>query len=160
MGELLIGIALIIICLLIYSQSGNFPNFNEVHLNAGSFPKTIAILLGLLSLFLIVSKVKELLSQKGNESKINITENLKNLYKEYRLPIITLIILFLYVFLMEYIGFILTTISFIIVTGLVIGPKRKKNVLVISAVAVLITISTYLFFENVLHVRFPSGFFF
>lgn len=160
MGELLIGIVLILLCLVIYSQSGDFPYFNEVHLNAGSFPKVIAILLGLLSLILVVSKAKELLSQKADSAKLNVRDYLHELYKEYKLVFLTLISLFLYIFLMQYIGFILTTICFIIVTGLVIGPKKKKDILLISAVAVLITFSTYFFFENVLHVRFPSGLFF
>ncbi|WP_209121906.1 tripartite tricarboxylate transporter TctB family protein [Alkalihalobacillus sp. BA299] len=160
MGEILIGIALIIICIVIYSQSGDFPYFNEVHLNAGSFPKLIAVLLGILSLMLVISKAKELLSQKAEIAKLDLREYLRGVYKEHKLVFFTLISLFLYIFIMQFIGFVLTTIVFIITTGLIIGPKKKKNIFIISVVAVVITFSTYLFFENVLHVRFPSGLFF
>ncbi|MCL7747971.1 tripartite tricarboxylate transporter TctB family protein [Halalkalibacter alkaliphilus] len=160
MGELLIGIALIVLCIIIYSQSGDFPQFNETTLNPGSFPQLIAILLGLLSLILVISKIKDLISQKAELSKMNVREYLKEVLVEYKLVFITLISLFLYIFLMQFIGFIVTTIIFIIVTSLIIGPKKKKDIIVATIVSVVITVTTYVFFENVLHVRFPSGLFF
>lgn len=160
MGELLLGIVLIILSLVIYLKSGNLPNFNEGLLNAGSFPKLIAILLGILSLILVVSKVRQLLNQKLELSKMNLSDYLKEVYIEYKLVFFALSSFFLYIFFIKYIGFILTTISFIIVTGLIIGPKKKKDLLLITAVAVTITLIVYFFFKNVLHVRFPTGLFF
>lgn len=160
MGELLLGIILIIVSLVIYLKSGNLPNFNEGILNAGSFPKLIATLLGLLSLILVVSKAKELLNQKLELSKMNVRDYIKEIYIEYKLVFFALISFFLYIFFMKYTGFILTTISFIIVSGLIIGPKKKKDVVLITAVAGAITLIIYFFFKNVLHVRFPTGLFF
>ncbi|MFC0472532.1 tripartite tricarboxylate transporter TctB family protein [Halalkalibacter kiskunsagensis] len=157
MGELLIGIALIVLCILIYSQSGDFPQFNETTLNPGSFPQLIAILLALLSLILIILKGKELLSQKAEIHKKNVSEYLKELFVEYKLVFIAIVNLFLYIFLMQFIGFVVTTIIFIIVTGLIIGPKKKKDIVKISIISVVITVTAYIFFENVLYVRFPSG---
>ncbi|MDQ0256626.1 hypothetical protein J2S74_004048 [Evansella vedderi] len=157
MGEILIGIVIIILCIIIYFQSGDFPYFNEVHLNAGSFPKLIAILLAFLSLILVISKVKELLSKRAELEKVDVKVYVKKLIKEYKLVFFTLFSLLGYIFLMQYIGFIVTTILFIIVTGYVIGPKSKKDLLIISLVSVIITFSVYAFFQNVLHVRFPTG---
>ncbi len=160
MGELLIGIFLIIFCIIIFLQAGDLPSFNETVLNAGSFPKFIAVILSILCLILIVSKAIELFRQRTKTTKLNYKKYFKEVFKEYKLVFFALISLFLYIFLMQFIGFIVTTILFIISTGFIIGPKKKKNVLIISGVAVVITFSTYLFFQNVLHVRFPTGLFF
>ncbi len=160
MGELLIGIFLIIFCIIIILQAGDLPSFNEAVLNAGSFPRFIAALLATLCLILVVSKAIELSKQKAEMAKIDLKEYFLQVFKEYKLVFFALISLFLYIFLMQFTGFILTTIIFIITTGLIIGPKKKKNILTISIVSVIITFSTYLFFQNVLHVRFPTGLFF
>ncbi|UCZ53195.1 tripartite tricarboxylate transporter TctB family protein [Bacillus shivajii] len=157
MGELLTGLFLFILSIIIYFQSGDFPSLNETHLNAGSFPKLIAMLLALLSLLLMIKKAKELIKKKAELSEMNVKDYLKELLIEYKLVFFTLIVLFLYISIMPFIGFIISTIIFIIVTGLVISSKKKKDSIILSVTAVVITLSAYFFFQNVLHVRFPSG---
>ncbi|RNF39888.1 tripartite tricarboxylate transporter TctB family protein [Planococcus salinus] len=160
MAELLIGLALILLSAVIYFQSGTFPVGDATQLNPGSFPKVIALALAILSIILVIVKIKELVSKRAEATEINRKEYMKELMIEYRLVFITFFSLLLYVFLMQFIGFIITTICFIIGIGLLVGPKKKKDVLIISITSVVVTLSTYLFFENVLHVRFPSGLFF
>lgn len=160
MAELLIGLALIFLSAVIYFQSGTFPAGDPTQLNPGSFPKVIAVSLAVLSLILVLSKIRELVNNRAALAGLDKKQYFKELVVEYRLVLITLVSLLLYVILMQFIGFIITTICFIIAMGLLIGPKKKKDVLIISIVAVVVTLGTYLFFENVLYVRFPSGLFF
>ncbi|GAE27192.1 hypothetical protein JCM9140_3316 [Halalkalibacter wakoensis JCM 9140] len=108
----------------------------------------------------MISKVRDLISQRAELKKLKVREYVKEVFIEYKLVFITLLNFFLYIFLMQYIGFIITTIIFIIVTAIIIGPKKKKDLLVATIVSVVITVSTYIFFQNVLYVRFPSGLFF
>lgn len=159
MGELLIGIALIVISIVIYTQGGNFPQFGEVHLNAGSFPRLIVVLMGSLSFIMVILRLKAILSQRKENGKIDIIPNFKNLFTEYKLVIITLASLFIYTFSMKYIGFLLSTFLFIVGNSLLIGPKSKKDLVLVSVIALSITFGSYYLFQNLLHVRFPRGMF-
>ncbi|MGX7594386.1 tripartite tricarboxylate transporter TctB family protein [Planococcus plakortidis] len=161
MGEILIGLALIALGAVIYLRSNDFPALNEVHLDAGSFPKLIAGLLILLSLMLIIKQGLALMKSKSTgDERQGAGERARGFYKEYRLVILTLLVFFIYIFLMQFIGFVVSTIAFIIFTGLLVGSRAKKDIIVITIVSVAVTLGTYFFFENFLNVRFPSGIFF
>ncbi|WP_194840804.1 tripartite tricarboxylate transporter TctB family protein [Filobacillus milosensis] len=161
MGELILGLLLVLLSILIYTQTGDLPSMNESQLDAGSFPQFIAILLGLLSLILVIKQSIHLLKQNQNkEQSANIKETLLDVYREHKLVLITLSLIFLYIILIQIIGFIISSIAFMIITALVIGPRKKKDVITISSIAVILTIGLYFFFQNVLQVRFPSGVFF
>ncbi|MEC5423383.1 tripartite tricarboxylate transporter TctB family protein [Virgibacillus sp. C22-A2] len=157
MGEILIGILLIIFSALIYFNSGDFPQLNETHLDPGSYPKLIALLLILLSLILIIKKTVRLLKSNTISFDSGFKDFMKKQWKEYHLVVYTLVILALYILLMNVLGFIISSIAFIIAAGLLIGPRKKKDVMVISLISFVITFGVYLFFENVLYVRFPNG---
>ncbi|WP_404335454.1 tripartite tricarboxylate transporter TctB family protein [Planococcus rifietoensis] len=160
MGEILIGVTLIALGAVIYLQSNDFPALNEVHLDAGSFPKLIAGLLILLSLMLIIKQGLVLMKSKSTGERQGAGESARDFYNEYKLVILTLLVFFIYIFLMQFIGFVVSTIVFIIFTGLLVGSRAKKDIMVITIVSVAITLGTYFFFENFLNVRFPSGIFF
>ncbi|MFD1037301.1 tripartite tricarboxylate transporter TctB family protein [Virgibacillus byunsanensis] len=157
MGEILIGILLIFFSALIYFNSGDFPQLNETHLDPGSYPKLIALLLILLSLVMIIKKTVQLLQSKTISFDTGMKDFVKKQWKEYHLVVYTLVILALYIFLLNVLGFIISSIAFIIAAGLLIGPRKKKDVMVISLISFVITFGVYLFFENVLYVRFPNG---
>lgn len=159
MGEIIIGLVLIGLGLLIFIQGGNLPSLNEAFFNAGSFPRMIAAVLILLSILLILSKLNELRKMEPAEDKVSNKERLAAFYKEYKLVILTTAVFFVYIFLLQFIGFVVSTILFIIGTAILIGYRKRKEVMTISAVAVILTLTIYFFFENVLYVRFPSGIF-
>lgn len=159
MGEIIIGLVLIGLGLLIFIQGGNLPSLNEAFFNAGSFPRMIAAVLILLSILLILSKLNELRKMEPAEDKVSNKKRLAAFYKEYKLVILTTAVFFVYIFLLQFIGFVVSTILFIIGTAILIGYRKRKEVMTISAVAVILTLTIYFFFENVLYVRFPSGIF-
>lgn len=160
MGEIVIGIFLIILSALIYFNSDDFPQMNETHLDPGSYPKLVAALLFFLSLILIIKQTVVLIKTKEFGFKNGFKDFLLKQWHEYRLVIFALIILGLYIFTLDILGFIISTILFIIVSSLLIGPIKKKNVITISIISFVMTLGIYFFFENVLYVRFPDGIFF
>ncbi|PAV30777.1 hypothetical protein CIL05_03375 [Virgibacillus profundi] len=160
MGEIVIGILLILLSALIYFNSGDFPQLNETHLDPGSYPKLLALLLFLLSLILVIKSSVNLLKSKTSLFDSGIKDFLKKQWKEYKLVVYSLVILGLYILLLNVLGFIISSIAFIIAAGLLIGPKKKKDLITISIVSFVVTFGVYFFFENVLYVRFPNGIFF
>ncbi|MFA1821503.1 tripartite tricarboxylate transporter TctB family protein [Virgibacillus oceani] len=160
MGEIVIGFLLILLSALIYFNSGDFPQLNETHLDPGSYPKLIAALLFLLSLMLIMKQIVTLVKTKEFGFKNGFMNFLQKQWNEYRLVIFMLVVLGLYILSLDILGFIVSTIIFIIAAGILIGPIKKKNVITISIISFIMTFGVYFFFENVLYVRFPNGIFF
>ncbi|WP_091773835.1 tripartite tricarboxylate transporter TctB family protein [Piscibacillus halophilus] len=162
MGEIIMGLLLILLSLLIYTHSDDLPSMNESQLDAGSFPQIIAILLGILSLLLVLTKTIKLIKERQaqDESPKSIKKALIDLYQEHKLVLLILSVLFIYIVLVQVIGFIISSIAFMIVTALIIGPKTKKDIILISSIAVILTVGLYMFFQEILKVRFPTGLFF
>ncbi|MFD2044725.1 tripartite tricarboxylate transporter TctB family protein [Ornithinibacillus salinisoli] len=160
MGEIVIGILLILLSAIIFFNSGDFQQLNETHLDPGSYPKLVALILALLASFLVIKKTIELMKTKASSFDVGIKEFSKELWKEHKLVILILITLGLYIMLLDVIGFIVSSIAFIIATGLIIGPRKKKNMVTISFISLVVTFGMYYFFESVLYVRFPDGIFF
>ncbi len=158
MGDLLIGVVLLILSILVYAASGDFPSFGEAHLSAGSFPRMIVLMLGLLSIILIVSSWRSL-SQKKDEDGKTRNERVKEHFMEYKFVYTMMGIFFLYILLMRYIGFRLSTLAFIFGSSFLLSPRSKKDIIIAGILAVVITMGSYYFFQNVLNVRFPRGIF-
>lgn len=127
MGELIVAIALIVLSVLIYTQTDDLPSMNESQLDAGSFPQFVAIILGGLSLILAIKQTIVLVKARQQNNETSIKEQLLYIVKEHKLVFITLALLFLYILAIQILGFILSSIIFMIVTALVIGPRTKKE---------------------------------
>src|SRR5690625_2674324 len=160
MGEIVIGIILILLSALIYFNSGDFPQLNETHLDPGSYPKLIAIILFLLSLILVIKQTVTLVKSKGFGIKEGFKHYLQKIFHEYRLVIYMLFAFVVYIITLNILRFIVYTIILIITAGLLIGQIKNKNVITINIVSFAMTFGVYFFFENVLYVRFPNGIFF
>lgn len=164
MGEVIIGIALLLLSVMVYIQSGAFIEAGIIDaVGAGFFPRIIAVPMGLLAVSLLVIKTKELIQRETKDKRCFravVSDFFEKILYRYRYVFIATTAFSLYVVLMNYFGFRLTTFLFIFITGWLIGPKKKKNALPIALVAVVVTFGTHYFFQNFLYVRFPRGIFF
>ena len=105
------------------------------------------VVLGCLSLLLIINTL-----HKRPVSPV------KNWYKEVLWARwgITLISLLVYTFVLEYLGFIICTVIFIIVLMISAQPQRWKTALIVAVVA---TGASYLLFQIWLKAQLPRGLF-
>jgi hypothetical protein len=153
MGELIVGIFFLILSIIIFFQTGSLPDSSYEPLGPAGFPKIIVLAMGILSVFLIVKKLKSMnLSQAGID--------FKKLFKDYKLIIITLINFLFYILIMKYIGFRISTFIFVFITQLFLGPRKEKKYFLIISIAIVISLGSYYFFQNYLGVIFPAGIFF
>ncbi|NJP36248.1 tripartite tricarboxylate transporter TctB family protein [Alkalicoccus luteus] len=155
MGEIIVLLLLIIFSGLIFMQGDEFAHLNESQLGPGTFPQLIAVLLAVLSLVLLIRKIIDMKRAAGTGASAG--EQFRAFIHEYKLVIIMFAMLTVYIVLIDVIGFVVMTLLFVIAAGLLIGPKKRKNIVILVCVSVVLTFSTYLFFQNVLYVRFPSG---
>ncbi len=153
MGELILGILFLILSIIIFLQAGNLPESSYEPLGPSGFPQIIVIVMGILSIFLIIKKLKNIdLSQ----ARLNF----KDIFIKYKLIFITLTNFAGYIFLMRLIGFRASTFIFVFLTQLLLGPRDEKKYLIIGSIALFISLGSYYFFQNYLGVIFPTGIFF
>nr|WP_279401848.1 tripartite tricarboxylate transporter TctB family protein [Piscibacillus salipiscarius] len=78
-------------------------------------------------------------NKEGSQSSI------KDIIREHKLVFITLGLLLLYILFIQIIGFIISSIIFMIVTALIVGPRTKKDIITITSIAFVLTIGLYVF---------------
>lgn len=148
-----IGFLLIILCCVTWLSLPRLiakPVFALTGFSASVFPKFSLILLLILSTMLLVTNLKK----KNNE---NITEN-NSEFKNQSIGrvILGLTIIMSYVFLFQYLGFILGTL-FVMICFM--WFFRVRNLLLLIFIPLLTTALVYIFFEIFLKVQLPDGIF-
>lgn len=154
MGELIVSFLFILLSIFMFFNSYGFiSNFSRGTLGAAGFPKLIAILMFALSIIYIYKYLK-------NNKKISFSVDFKKIYEEYRFVITTLILFVAYIVTMRFVGFLISTITYLLLSQWFLSDRNKKNIPVIIIMTLFISLGSYFFFTSYLSVTFPSGIFF
>ncbi|MCR5732285.1 MAG: tripartite tricarboxylate transporter TctB family protein [Sphaerochaetaceae bacterium] len=105
------------------------------------FPLAISIMLFALSISLLIE------GRKKEEAK-------KDKSVHYRDMLLYILICFIYYLLLPYVGFLVSTVVFLIFTFRLLGLKKWSMTILLSVVA---TLFVYILFARLLHVMLPSG---
>jgi len=128
---------------------GNFHNPD-----AGFFPILAGSLLSLLGSILIFSTFSKEQEEERNEKAKERNILGKEAWKTSYIPSLTLLILFLYTFLLEVLGFILTTLLCLFLLFRLTNPKRWLMPLILSVSAIILS---HLIFSVWLKCQLPRG---
>lgn len=142
MIEKIFSIFLLSISMIGYHFARSFENGFMIDngLGAGFFPKAVCIVLGILSLIMFIKSFK-------NNSNYKFCKDNKNTFIVMGLCII-------YLFLMQRIGYLLSTIIFSL--G-VINVLDRKKIIINIMFSVIFTIGIYYLFSKVFNVSLPTG---
>lgn len=120
------------------------------------FPRVVAVLIGILSIFQLLSAVGELKKLKD----VDIKEE-KEQVKLNRPFLFTTVALFAYYLLVLGIGFTLTSILYLLFEGVVLMRKDelkdKKKMVILILVAVIVPLFLNTIFWNVFSIKLPEG---
>ena len=125
---------------------------------AGTYPKGICIV-ALVLLVMLTAKtfyrdLRLLKDEEKYSKKVAEIEEKKMTLEQYKKIAIFMLMLFIYIFCIEKLGYFVSTITYLIVSMTVF---KKKISWVIPVVAVGFTGVMYLVFDKVLHIMIPSG---
>lgn len=156
--EVLIAIGVMIFATAYYIASLSIKHSGLTgSVGAATLPRTIAIMMFILGGLQLSSSIKEL---KNNEFKTEKTgEESKAVNKSQGVNVkavmITLIIIIAYVSLIYPLGYIFSTILFLMAMFIVLSQGKKKNYIFLSIIAIGVTVPVYHFFRNMLHLMLP-----
>ena len=144
--DVLASLALLGISVIFWIQSRNFTKYGAL------FPKTVTIILGFLSFLLLINSIVKILKNKSKESKVEKIQDVKSI-------IISIILIVAWVFFINILGFLTSSIIFfIIMYSLLVKKGIKLKKVVINIITIILSIVVFfLFFSKVLQVPFPTG---
>lgn len=116
-------------------------------------------LMMVLSLTLILRGVCQLHKDAGEQKRESSELSPTRRIVEYREVILSFFVLFMYIFLLEKIGFIIMTALFLVAEINLLTPKEKRNYILSLAVGIGVSILLYCIFNKALHILLPTGIF-
>lgn len=140
-------VSLVLMAIAIYYLYLAFqlPSFMNSIIDSDTLPKVLGVLLIVLSVILFFMPDTETPEQK---EKRNIPKN------DVFMLIGTFLMILVYIFFLEILGFILVSIIFIFLCSLFLGYKKHATN---AIVAVLFPVTLYLIFTQLLGISLPSG---
>ena len=146
-----IGLALLLLCALLYWQAGLAPAPPFVSIGPAFYPRVVTVLLAVLAVWLIaedVLKKRRALNQKAGT------------HSSYGRVVLAFTVFLGYVIALGFLGYMTSTFFFVLALSWAIGPRSFGEVPKLVAVAAGTALVTYLVFEKYLYVFLPRGLFF
>ncbi|MFD0944200.1 tripartite tricarboxylate transporter TctB family protein [Savagea faecisuis] len=140
-----ISIVLFLFALLYLFLSYQLPNFEYALIDSDILPKGLGFLLIVLSIILFIQNKEESEAEK-------IKRQIKK--EDLILLIATIVSLLAYVTLFEILGFVVTTILFLVITMRMYGYSNWKISMVVS---ITFTFVLYFSFNYILKIYLPQG---
>ena len=150
--ELIGGLIFFIFAAAYFSISLSIPKFEDGFVSSDFMPKLYGVILIILSSLQIFQGIS--LMRKG---EVKGEENEKT--ETWLVPevILTFVFLILYVAILKPVGFLISTILFLVVMIALFSPKEKRNIIKIILISVIFTIAVYLIFVKGLSLTLPEG---
>lgn len=149
MGGIIFNIILLIVFSTFLWISFGIEDLREVDpLGASGFPKFVLILIVLLLLVSLASEIKKHMKDKYDESNSNISK-----HTFIRIGTIT-ILLALFILLLDYLGFLLSSLLLTPALLLILGEKKKLR---LTFITFFIPIIFTVLFGDLLSIPLPRG---
>ena len=143
--------ALSVAYLVLTRQIKTRPKMVPAYANAQIIPTLLGIVLLILSVLLILQGIRK--------RRLPDTETQAEAVDKSGLLSVTLtfLVMVLYLILLPYLGFILSTIIFLFAQFTVLAPKEKRNFLLFAVIAVVFTVIAFIAFRIGLSQLLPRG---
>lgn len=138
-----ISVFLIFLAICYLVMSFQLPSYEYVPVDSDLVPIGLGFLLLILSIVLYFT---------SDQKKENDDDHLSK--SELKIVLVVIGFIFLFIFFLEIIGFIITTVLFLFFCSLFLGFKKH---LVNAIVSLSVPILIYLLFDSFLQVQLPTG---
>jgi putative tricarboxylic transport membrane protein len=159
----IIGIILIIFSAFMYSQTLEFPEAVFGTKGAGFFPKILFSLLGLAGAALTVNafirgrKRTSGPPAEGKSPNIPFRDRVRNSLRSHSQVILSFFLVFVYVVVMDYFGYLIATLAFMVTLMWYLGPKNRREIPLILVISCGMTFIIYFSFLELLQIFLPEG---
>jgi putative tricarboxylic transport membrane protein len=159
----IIGVILIAFSAFMYSQTLEFPEAVFGTKGAGFFPKILFSLLALAGAALTASafirdrKKKGVPPADGKVPEIPFRDRVKNSLRSHSQVILSFFLVFVYIVIMDYFGYMVATLAFMVTLMWYLGPKNRREIPLILVISCGMTFVIYFSFLQLLQIFLPEG---
>lgn len=148
-GDLAVGIAFLVLAVAMFVMAGALPPSLMGGLGSDFMPKVLAM--AVLAVIQIITGLRKM--------KMEYTlDQLKEEFKpEYWRVLVTILAFTVYVVVLSSVGFMISSVVYLIVQMTVLAPKEKRNYLLFAVISVAVSVVVYYLFRNGLNVLLPAG---
>ncbi len=172
--DIIIAVLFILLAIIVFIASFELPEPPIATSGPAFWPRVIASLMTIMSLFLIGNALimlrmkeakidnevlkEEKASLEEDDTKITTKEVLIGWWVKYKKPLIAIFATFIFYLFFRVLGFILSVFSLgVVIAFLVESDINKKSAVKIILQSVVMTIGMYYLFAVILSVRMPGG---
>ena len=150
-GDLAVGIAFLVLAVAMFVMAGALPPSLMGGLGSDFMPKVLAMAMAVLAVIQIITGLRKM--------KLEYTlDQLKEEFKpEYWRVLVTILAFTVYVVVLSSVGFMISSVVYLIVQMTVLAPKEKRNYLLFAVISVAVSVVVYYLFRNGLNVLLPAG---
>jgi putative tricarboxylic transport membrane protein len=150
----ILSVSLLVVATILYIETFTFPEKSGLQMFSSAFyPRILLSIFGVISIILFV---RSFLPQKNNNDQKKEKVTLRKFWMEYGKIIVLFLLTGAYVFSLEKIGFLITTIVFMLCSQAVLmGWKNRKNLILNVTVSFVSTFLVYGVFNYVLKIMLP-----
>jgi len=159
----IIGLILVGFSVFMYSQTLAYPPAMFGTFGAGFFPKILFTLLAVAGAVLTIGgfirdrKRDRESAQKGKLPEIGFGDQFKTSLHDHSQVILSFFLVFGYFVAMDYLGYMIATLIFMVTFLWFLGPQRRKEIPLIIMISCGMTFSVYLVFLKLLQIFLPEG---
>lgn len=152
------GIFLLFVSVIMFSATLSFKKLTTSLVGPAFMPQVIAGLIALMSIAIIVQGVKSVKASRAEKSSTDaVVEEKPKEEVTYRPVILTFILMAVYVAVMPFVGFLITTAVYMFIQMMILSDKPERKWLLFVVVSVVASATIYYVFRNVFYVMLPSG---
>lgn len=133
-----------------------FEGAGKTVINAGTIPRIWGVCLLILSVILMIRRSGP---EKAGEDKTVVMKSVAVktwFYNNYAVAG-TLVLMAVYIFLMDKVGYLLDTFVYLFIQILLLSPKKEKNRAAAAGISAAVAIGTCYVFTHLLGVPLPAG---
>lgn len=152
-GDVVVGIFFMVLGIVLIGAAMTLPKSKVMSIGPDFMPTVIGALMFVLAAILAVQGVLGLKDKKDIDPA-SIPKC------DYKRVILSVLLVLVYVFTLQPVGFVLTTLVFLLLMMLVLSPddKRKpKDIVLLLAIDVIFTFAVYFLFRNAFMIILPPG---
>lgn len=146
--KLQFSIGVLLLCILMYIATFSIKVTESVLISASFFPRLIIAITAILAIIYMIPVLKELKNGAVEEKEKGNTKRL----------FITMIMCVIYGILFDILGFIASSIIYLIIQmWIMLEVKSRKELTKFATISVIAVVSIYLLFTKLFFVALPSG---
>lgn len=155
-GDIVVGIFFMILSAVLIAMASMLPKSKVMEIGPEFMPMVIGIITFILAAVLTVISVKNFKMNAASIDPESVPEC------DYKRVISSVILVLSYVFLLQPVGFILSTLVFLLLQMLVLSPddaRGKKDIMKLAVIDVIFTLVVFFLFRYGFKIVLPAGIF-